>query len=140
MARGKLRIQDEQLASFLQNFSHLTRMASQASDVLGGTPLLPVLAAHLGTAHLGTAPGALPVVLESFAAHRLVDASGIMDSLLADDPASRVHGLAGQQRRHLELSDLVAKTRCNPVGWASPTTRPSRWDPMFRNASSPAFT
>ena len=102
---------DEQLASFLQNFSHLTRMAAQASDVLGGTPLLPVLAAHLGTA-----PGALPVVLESFAAHRLVDAAGIMDSLLAAGPASRVHGLAGQQRHHLELSDLVANHEMQS-GW-----------------------
>ena len=102
---------DEQLAGFLRNFSQLTNLAGQASEITGGTPLLPVV-----TEHLGTEPGRLPVVVESFAAHRLADASGILDELADADPDSRIHGLAGQQRHHMELSDLVAGHGMNS-GW-----------------------
>lgn len=102
---------DEQLASFLRDFSKLTALASMASEVTGGTPLLPTIAAHLGTE-----PSRLPVVVESFPAHRLADASGILDGLVQDDPGARIHGLAGQQRHHMDLSDLVSGNGMN-AGW-----------------------
>ncbi|MFL4474440.1 AAA family ATPase [Paeniglutamicibacter sp. MACA_103] len=102
---------DEQLASYLRNFSELTRLASQAFEITGGTPLLPAV-----TAHLGMEPGRLPVVVESFPSHRLADASGILDDMVAADPEARIHGLAGQQRHHMDLSDLVASHGMQ-AGW-----------------------
>ena len=102
---------DEQLASFLRDFSKLTTLASMASEITGGTPLLPAVAAHLGTE-----PGRLPVVVEPFPAHRLADASGILSGLVETDPGARIHGLAGQQRHHMDLSDLVAGNGMN-AGW-----------------------
>ncbi|MDQ0096089.1 AAA family ATPase [Paeniglutamicibacter psychrophenolicus] len=102
---------DEQLASFLRDFSKLTTLASMASDVTGGTPLLPAVAAHLGTE-----PGRLPVVVESFPAHRLADASGILNDLVEADSGARIHGLTGQQRHHMDLSDLVSSNGMH-AGW-----------------------
>ncbi|WP_286166921.1 ATP-binding protein [Arthrobacter sp. AQ5-05] len=99
---------DEELASFLRGFSRLTTLAS---EIIGRTPLLPTVAAHLGTE-----PGRLPVVVEPFPAHRLADASGILDGLAGADPGARIHGLAGQQRHHLDLSDLVAGNGMH-AGW-----------------------
>ncbi|GAA1861261.1 AAA family ATPase [Paeniglutamicibacter psychrophenolicus] len=102
---------DEQLASFLRDFSKLTTLASMASEITGGTPLLPTIEAHLGTE-----PGRLPVVVEPFPSHRLADASGILAGLIEADPGARIHGLAGQQRHHMDLSDLVASNGMH-AGW-----------------------
>lgn len=94
---------DEQLTSFLKHFATLSRLANESTEADGGTPLMPVL-----TKHLGIDPGGTPVVVEPFAPHRMTDVALIMDSHIQADPNAQILGLAGSQRHHMELADLVS--------------------------------
>lgn len=94
---------NDNMASFLQHFATLARLAQEDSEAGSGELLLPVL-----TEHLGAAPATLPLVTEAFPGHRLADTCLVLEELMARDPASRILGLTGQQRHHMELSDMVA--------------------------------
>lgn len=107
---------DDNMLSFLQNFAALTRMAHESTETGSGEQLLTVL-----TAHLGAAPESLPLVTEAFPSHRLADTCLILEGLMAGQPSSRILGLSGQQRHHLELSDIVAGHGMNAGGIGEPS-------------------
>ncbi|PQZ92204.1 AAA family ATPase [Arthrobacter sp. MYb227] len=94
---------DEQLTSFLKHFATLSRLANESTESNGGTPLMPVL-----TEHLGIDPGSMPVVVEPFAPHRMTDVALIMESHIQADPRAQILGLAGPQRHHMDLADLIS--------------------------------
>ena len=94
---------DDNLVSFLQNFATVSRLAYESADAGSGEQLLPIL-----TEHLGAEPESLPVVTEAFPGHRLADTCLILDEFMSADPGSRIVGISGQQRHHLDFSDLVA--------------------------------
>ncbi|MGP9606254.1 AAA family ATPase [Glutamicibacter sp. AOP38-B1-38] len=93
---------DEELRGFMKSFAQLARLADQYQEHHKGQLLAPVLAEHLGLD-----PGTLSLVVENFASHRLADANIVLERLICVDPQARVIGLAGQERHHFDLSDLV---------------------------------
>ncbi|GAA4363654.1 hypothetical protein [Paeniglutamicibacter cryotolerans] len=96
---------DERMRAFLNDFTVLSRLAHESLEPADGELTVPVL-----TAHLGVAPATLPVVTESIAQHRLADAGQLLDHLMAADRGARLLGLAGQERHHMEFSDLLGGT------------------------------
>ncbi|MHA6968998.1 AAA family ATPase [Glutamicibacter bergerei] len=93
---------DEELRGFLKSFAHVAQLAEQYQQQPKGKLLAPVLAEHLGTD-----PGTVPLVVEKFASHRLADANIVLERLISVDPQARIIGLAGQDRHHFDLGDLV---------------------------------
>ncbi|MCY7404515.1 MAG: AAA family ATPase [Cryobacterium sp.] len=85
--------------------SFMDRVVSAADD--RGRPGLSPLG-EVVTAHLGRDASTLPVVSESLADHRLVDADIALTTLTDSDPANLLGVSGGQQRFHSTLSELVA--------------------------------
>jgi len=93
---------DEELRGFMKSFAQLAKLADQFQEHPKGQLLASVLAEHLGVE-----PSEVPLVVENFGSHRLADANIVMDQLTGVDPHSRVIGLAGRERHHFDLGDLV---------------------------------
>ena len=127
---------DDNLASFLQNFAAISQLAQENADHGSGELLLPLL-----TEHLGAVPESLPVVTEAFPSHRLADTCMILDEFVSADPGSRIVGLSGQQRHHLDFADLVAGHGMNAgrVGEPSYETVATGPDEERRFVSSGVF-
>jgi len=93
---------EEQIRVFIRDFSALTQLAGRWQDPAEGRALHPVI-----TKHLGTDPSSVPMVTESFGAHRLADANNVIDELLSHASDVQLIGVAGQARHHADLQELV---------------------------------
>lgn len=92
---------DRDVLRVLREF--MTRVLASTDDGSGLTPLGERISAHLGVDARG-----LPVVSESVAAHRLVDADLALRSLAQDDGTGTLIGVTGgQQRFHSSLAELM---------------------------------
>ncbi|MDJ0337102.1 AAA family ATPase [Cryobacterium sp. PH31-O1] len=112
---------------FVRSFkSFMDRVVSQADDHTRSrlSPLGDVISAFLD-ANAST----LPVVSETLADHRLVDADVALTTLAGPDPASLLGVSGGQQRFHSSLSELVASPfqgfGPGPVDYSARATGPS---------------
>lgn len=90
------------LSKFIDAFTRLTQLAEQNRPAQAGRSLADELKKHLGTS-----PSALPLIVESFGAHRLADANIVLDALVATDKNAALIGVSGQQRHHMDFSDLL---------------------------------
>ena len=69
------------------------------------------------TEHLGADASTLPIVSETLADHRLVDADIALTSLSRPDPETLIGVSGGQQRFHSTLSELVASPLRRSCWW-----------------------
>ena len=103
----------------------MDRVVAKADD--RGRPGLSPLG-ELVAAHLGANAATLPVVSETLADHRLVDADIALTSLSGADPAALVGVSGGQQRFHSTLSELLANPFTpfgpGPVDYSARATGP----------------
>ncbi len=93
---------EPELNSFIDAFTRLIQLAEQNRPAPVGRLLRTALEEHLGTA-----PGALPLIVENFGPHRLADANIALDAMVAADSNSALIGVSGQQRHHMDISDLL---------------------------------
>lgn len=106
---------DESLTSFLKSFNSLAQLASEQQSASDGVPLRQVLADYLGFE-----PHNVPIVAEPFSPHRLADVNIVLDEISSLDPESRVIGLSGQERHHMEFADMLT-----PAGYQVNVGEPS---------------
>ena len=99
---------DEMLSDF---HAVLRRVLEELPRPEGGSRLVEVLAAHLGTE-----PHLLSVVNLPIPPHRLVDADIALAELAGADADARIVGIAGDARHHMSLGDLVQHGMGLPVG------------------------
>lgn len=94
---------DEKLGEFLASFSAAITLAQQYS---GHTDEQRMLTTAL-SGYLGQPGGELPVVAESFSAHRFADLDIALEKLAGSDPEATLVGMGGgQQRHHVDLADV----------------------------------
>ena len=98
-----------------------------ATDDLSGSGLSPL--GDSISAFLGANPSTLPVVSETLADHRLVDADVALTTLAGSDPSVLLGVSGGQQRFHSSLSELVASAfrgfGPGPVDYSARATGPT---------------
>lgn len=103
----------DDLAKFLTDFAALAEAAQGAREARHeGEQLWDAVLSHVGVDG-----AALPVVNEEFGAHRLADASLLLERL-ASEAGGRVVGLGGEARHHMSLADMLRERRLHsfPVG------------------------
>jgi SpoVK/Ycf46/Vps4 family AAA+-type ATPase len=99
-------LRDDELRAALTRV--IQRLATEEPAGQRGTPMLPLL-----DAHLGQPADELPVVQETVESHRSVDVDIALEKVVALDPEGRLVGIGGgDQRHHSSLSDLMAQ-----AGW-----------------------
>lgn len=107
---------DETLGKFIADFGAVVRLAQAQAPIAG-----PALKDELAD-HLGTDPTDVAIVVETFPAHRYVDADIVLESMAAADAHARIIGVGGgDQRHHSSLSDLIHGT---PWAGQFPLARP----------------
>ena len=115
---------DQEVVRSFKQF--LDRAVSQADD--RGRPGLSPLG-DVVTEHLGANASTLPVVSETLADHRLVDADIALTSLMGADRDGLFGVSGGQQRFHSTLSELVASPfhgfGPGPVDYSARATGPT---------------
>jgi hypothetical protein len=98
----------DDITGFMRDFSVLARLALEAQPHSArGRELFDTLSAHLGTD-----PAGVPVVVEEVPAHRFVDADIVLASLTADGRCVGIGG--GDHRHHLSFSDIVQQSGVHP--------------------------
>ncbi|MDJ0350540.1 AAA family ATPase [Cryobacterium sp. PH29-G1] len=104
----------------------MDRVVSTADD--RGRPGLSPLGEAV-TTHLGADASTLPVVSETLADHRLVDADIALGTLAGPDPAALVGVSGGQQRFHSTFAELAASPfqafGLGPVDYSARATGPT---------------
>jgi hypothetical protein len=102
---------DENLGMFIKNFGALVRLAQAETDIApNGRQVLEAL-----TAHMGMPAAELPVVVEQFPAHRLVDLDILMEAVAGRDPNSRLVGVGGgDPHNRLSLSEIIQQSLMFP--------------------------
>ena len=114
--------------AFLDDLQRLVQRLNELPDTRATTqtPLGELVAEFLGAD-----PQALPITRDTVGPHRLVDVSIALESLAADDPASRLVGVAGGQERNFEDFQGLLRHRSStfspgPVEYAAVATGPDR--------------
>lgn len=93
---------DAELRAFMMSFNKLADLAEEFGQKPNGAQLAPVLEKHLKVS-----PSSLPLITEAFGSHRLADANIVLDRIAGSDPSAKIVGIAGQQRYHADLADLL---------------------------------
>lgn len=93
---------DAELRAFMMSFNKLADLAEEFGQKPNGAQLAPVLEKHLKVS-----PSSLPLITEAFGSHRLADANIALDRIAGSDPSAKIVGIAGQQRYHADLADLL---------------------------------
>ncbi|GAA1405976.1 ATPase [Glutamicibacter uratoxydans] len=93
---------DESLTAFMNSFATLARLAQEQQPAPSGEPLAPVLEQYLGFA-----PHTVSVLTETFGNHRLADANIVLEEFASHDPEATIIGIAGQERNHMDLADML---------------------------------
>ncbi|TFD73464.1 AAA family ATPase [Cryobacterium gelidum] len=108
-------------------FKHFMERVVSAADDRAGSSLTPL--GDRISAFLGANASTLPVVSETLADHRLVDADIALSTLAGADPAALLGVSGGQQRFHSTLSELVASPfqgfGPGPVDYSARATGPT---------------
>jgi DNA polymerase III delta prime subunit len=102
---------DAQVGKFIDIFATAVQLAqAQQPPMERGNELLTTLSDHLGS------PAAeVPLVVETFPAHRYADLDIALSGLAETDPAARLVGIGGgDQRHHSALNDLLQQARMYP--------------------------
>ena len=111
----------------VRSFKQFMDRAVANADDRGRSALSPL--GEKVTEHLGANASTLPVVSETLADHRLVDADIALTSLSGPDPDELLGVSGGQQRFHSTLSELVASPfqgfAPGPVDYSARATGPT---------------
>jgi len=115
---------DRDVVRSFKQFMDRVVSAADDRDRPGLSPLGEVV-----TTYLGTDASTVPVVSETLADHRLVDADIALSSLAGPDPDALVGVSGGQQRFHSTLAELVASPfqafGPGPVDYSARATGPT---------------